>query len=160
MPETILPDPGSGHQSHATAPRLRWAQCTHWKRTPELHALGRALLELRAGRGLSQEEFGFAVGLHRNYVGSLERGEINPSFRVLLKLATGLRPAVLGDHRRLRATESCPPARLPAHADPGQMTGRRTARHHVASSMRMEPAPAQRTGAGNGPSPRPRRLVR
>jgi transcriptional regulator with XRE-family HTH domain len=56
-----------------------------------LHALGRALLELRARRGLSQEELGFHARLHRNYVGALERGEINPTFRVLLKLVTGLR---------------------------------------------------------------------
>ena len=42
----------------------------------------------RARRGLSQEELGFRASLHRNYVGALERGEINPTFRVLLKLAT------------------------------------------------------------------------
>ena len=65
--------------------------CRHWKRTPEHHALGRALLELRARRGLSQEQLGFDAGRHRNYVGALERGEINPTFRVLLKLAAGLR---------------------------------------------------------------------
>ncbi len=49
------------------------------------------MLELRACRGLSQEQPGFEAGLHRNYVGALERGEINPTFRVLLKLAAGLR---------------------------------------------------------------------
>ena len=86
MPETILADRGSGHQSRPTR-----APCVQWKRTPELHALGRALLELRARRDLSQEELGAESGLHRNYVGSLERGEINPTFRVLLKLAAGLR---------------------------------------------------------------------
>src|SRR5215207_3528473 len=53
-------------------------------------ALGRAVRELRARRGLSQEELGFRCDLHRNYVGAIERGEINPTFRVLLKLGRGL----------------------------------------------------------------------
>jgi transcriptional regulator with XRE-family HTH domain len=46
--------------------------------------------ELRARRGHSQETLGFAAGLHRNYVGAIERGEINPTFKVMLKVATGL----------------------------------------------------------------------
>ena len=53
-------------------------------------ALGRAVRELRARRGLSQEQLGFRSDLHRNYVGAIERGEINPTFRVLLKLERGL----------------------------------------------------------------------
>ncbi len=47
--------------------------------------------ELRARRGHSQETLGFAANLHRNYVGAIERGEINPTFKVMLKVATGLR---------------------------------------------------------------------
>jgi transcriptional regulator with XRE-family HTH domain len=39
---------------------------------------------------MSQEELGFASGLHRNYVGAIEPGEINPTFRILLKLERGL----------------------------------------------------------------------
>ena len=46
--------------------------------------------ELRARRGLSQEELGFRCRLHRNYVGVIERGEINPTLRVMLKLCRGL----------------------------------------------------------------------
>jgi len=61
-----------------------------WERRVELGALGRAVRELRARRGLSQEELGFQAGLHRNYVGAVERGEINATFRVLMKLACGL----------------------------------------------------------------------
>src|SRR3954447_955779 len=53
-------------------------------------ALGRAVRELRARRGLSQEELGFCSRLHRNYVGAIERGEINPTFRILIALARGL----------------------------------------------------------------------
>jgi len=52
--------------------------------------LGRAVRELRARRGLSQEALGFHARLHRNYVGAIERGEINPTFRVLLRVSTGL----------------------------------------------------------------------
>lgn len=58
--------------------------------SPEHVRLGRAIRELRARRGLSQEELGFRAGLHRNYVGAIERGEINPTFKVLLKVAEGL----------------------------------------------------------------------
>jgi len=53
-------------------------------------AFGRAVGETRARRDLSKEELGFAPALHRNYVGAIERGEINPTQRVLLKLADGL----------------------------------------------------------------------
>jgi transcriptional regulator with XRE-family HTH domain len=63
---------------------------TAFKRTPELHALGRATRYLRARRELTQERLGQRAGLHRNYVGAIERGEINPTFRVLLKLSHGL----------------------------------------------------------------------
>jgi transcriptional regulator with XRE-family HTH domain len=52
--------------------------------------LGRAVRELRARRGLSQEHLGEEADMHRNYVGAIERGEINPSFRVLLRVANGL----------------------------------------------------------------------
>lgn len=61
------------------------------KRSPDLTALGRAVRELRARRSLSQEALGFAAGVHRNYVGAIERGEINATFRVLLRLIQGLR---------------------------------------------------------------------
>ncbi len=58
--------------------------------SPEHVALGHVLRELRVDRELSQEELAFRAGLHRNYVGACERGEINLSFRVMLQLARGL----------------------------------------------------------------------
>ncbi len=91
MPQTILPDHRSDHQSRAQAGKRSSPTCPRWRRTRELHALGRAILELRARRGLSQEQLGAESGLHRNYIGAMERGEINPTFQVLLKLTTGLR---------------------------------------------------------------------
>jgi len=66
----------------------------HGKSTPRISrdhdALGAAVREARARRGMSQEELGFASRLHRNYIGAIERGEINPTFRILLKLERGL----------------------------------------------------------------------
>ncbi|MDO8189162.1 helix-turn-helix transcriptional regulator [Conexibacter sp. JD483] len=56
----------------------------------ELGVLGAAVRETRARRQLSQEGLGFAAKMHRNYVGAIERGEINPTWRVLRKLASGL----------------------------------------------------------------------
>lgn len=53
-------------------------------------AFGQAVRELRACRGLSQEALGYAAGLHRNYVGAIERGELNPTIRTVLRLAVGL----------------------------------------------------------------------
>lgn len=53
-------------------------------------ALGATVRELRARRDLSQERLGERSDIHRNYVGAIERGEINPTFRMLLKLAYGL----------------------------------------------------------------------
>jgi len=46
--------------------------------------------ELPDASTTSQEELGFRARLHRNYIGAIERGEINPTFRVLLKLERGL----------------------------------------------------------------------
>jgi transcriptional regulator with XRE-family HTH domain len=53
--------------------------------------LGRAVREIRGRRDLSQEELGFRARLHRNYVGSLERGEMNPTWRTVGRLTVGLR---------------------------------------------------------------------
>jgi transcriptional regulator with XRE-family HTH domain len=56
----------------------------------ETLALGAAVREARARRGLSQDALGFAAGLHRHYIGAIERGEINPTFRTLLAVGVGL----------------------------------------------------------------------
>lgn len=78
---------------------------TFIRRSPELRALGRAARYLRARRELPQDRLGRRAGLHRNYVGAIERGEINPTFRVMLKLARGLDvplSKLIGDYEALR----------------------------------------------------------
>ena len=53
--------------------------------------LGRAVRRLRAERGYSQESFADAVGVHRTYMGAVERGETNISLDNLARIAKGLR---------------------------------------------------------------------
>ena len=47
---------------------------------PDRQTLGTVLRAFRETAGLSQEGLGFRARLHRNYVGSAERGERNISF--------------------------------------------------------------------------------
>lgn len=58
---------------------------------PELVALGARVRTLREAAGMTQESLAHAAGLHWTYVGQIERGERNPTYKNLLKLARGLR---------------------------------------------------------------------
>ena len=49
--------------------------------------LGKRVRELRAARKWSQEEFAHVSGLHRTYIGQIERGEKNISFENLSKIS-------------------------------------------------------------------------
>ena len=53
-------------------------------------AFGRAVREARSANGISQEELAARSGMHRTYVGGVERGERNLSYANLLKLAAAL----------------------------------------------------------------------
>lgn len=52
-----------------------------------LALLGKRVHELRAAKKWSQEEFAHVSGLHRTYIGQIERGEKNISFENLSKVA-------------------------------------------------------------------------
>lgn len=58
-------------------------------------AVGRNLRAYRLERGLSQEAFADMVGVHRTYMGGLERGERNLTLRSLERIAERLRVAPL-----------------------------------------------------------------
>lgn len=60
------------------------------EKDPELVALGRRLVQLRKNAGLTQEGLAEAAGLHWTYVGQIERGERNLTYKSVLRLARGL----------------------------------------------------------------------
>ena len=53
--------------------------------------VGMRIRKLRAKRGWSQEEFADECGLHRTYMGSVERGERNLTLKSLDKIAKTLK---------------------------------------------------------------------
>jgi transcriptional regulator with XRE-family HTH domain len=60
-------------------------------------AFGARVRTLRLDQGWSQEELAERAGLHRNYVGGIERGERNCALRTIYALAAslGVEPAEL-----------------------------------------------------------------
>jgi len=64
---------------------------------PLLTGLGEAIRELREQRGVSQERLGLDSGVHRNYIGGIERAERRPTVATMATLAVtlGIRPSEL-----------------------------------------------------------------
>jgi len=56
--------------------------------------LGERIRKMRARKGWSQEEFADIAGLHRTYIGAVERGEKNLTVSTLLTLAKTLDTSV------------------------------------------------------------------
>ena len=63
--------------------------------------LGSKVRKLREKRGLSQEEFAEVCGLHRTYIGSVERGERNLTVASLEIIARALKISVSEMFRRV-----------------------------------------------------------
>ena len=59
-------------------------------RSAEHLRLGKRIRKLREDAGFSQEGFALDAGLDRTYIGGVERGERNPSFEILLRIARRL----------------------------------------------------------------------
>jgi transcriptional regulator with XRE-family HTH domain len=55
-----------------------------------LKALGQRIRELRTERGYSQESFADKCGVHRTFMGTVERGESNLSFQNIARVAATL----------------------------------------------------------------------
>lgn len=53
-------------------------------------ALGAAIRRRRTAAGFSQESFAAQVGIHRTYIGGVERGERNISLHNLIRIAKAL----------------------------------------------------------------------
>ncbi len=64
---------------------------------PLLAGLGEAIRNLRDELGVSQERLGLDSGVHRNYIGGIERAERRPTLATVASLAVtlGVRPSEL-----------------------------------------------------------------
>lgn len=60
------------------------------ERQRHLDRLGNAIQARRSALRLSQEEVGHRGRMHRNYIGALERGEVNPTYMTLLRISQSL----------------------------------------------------------------------
>lgn len=55
---------------------------------------GKRVRDLRHGLAMSQEEFAALAGLDRSYMGSIERGEQNPSLWIMARIAAAFKLSV------------------------------------------------------------------
>ena len=55
-----------------------------------LNLFGARIKQLRQNLNLTQEQFAQKCGLHKNYIGMIERGERNPSLINIEVIAKGL----------------------------------------------------------------------
>ncbi len=60
------------------------------EKPPFLAKLGAAVRQHRTDANLSQEELAHLCGLHRTYIGGIERGERNVSIENILRIANAL----------------------------------------------------------------------
>lgn len=53
--------------------------------------LGKKIKKLRKEQKISQEELADKAGIHRTYMGKIERGESNPPMQTVNKIASALK---------------------------------------------------------------------
>lgn len=63
-------------------------------RKPILIRFGARIKSLRQKKGLTQEQFAEICGLHKNYIGMVERGERNPALLNIEIIAKGLETSI------------------------------------------------------------------
>jgi transcriptional regulator with XRE-family HTH domain len=61
-----------------------------WVPTDVRSLFGKRIRQLRQRAGISQEALADRCGLHRTYVGGIERGERNPSLMNIARIAKAL----------------------------------------------------------------------
>jgi transcriptional regulator with XRE-family HTH domain len=57
---------------------------------PLVKALGRAVLKIRAERGLTQTQLGSKAEIHPTWISHIESGRVNPTFMNLARISRGL----------------------------------------------------------------------
>jgi transcriptional regulator with XRE-family HTH domain len=58
---------------------------------PDLIRFGDEVRKRREALDISQEELGFRAGLHRNYIGYVERAEANATVKQVIRIARALK---------------------------------------------------------------------
>lgn len=58
--------------------------------SPQLIPFGQSVRRERESKGLSQEKLAELCGVHRTYIGGIERGERNPTLRTMLKISEAI----------------------------------------------------------------------
>jgi transcriptional regulator with XRE-family HTH domain len=61
------------------------------RKRPECVRFGELVRNLRIQKGFSQETFAEEVGIHRTYIGGIERGERNPTLTMIYRIAKALK---------------------------------------------------------------------
>lgn len=56
-----------------------------------LEKFGQKMQKVRQSHDITQEELAARLGMHRTYIGLIERGERNPTIRTLYKIAKALK---------------------------------------------------------------------
>jgi transcriptional regulator with XRE-family HTH domain len=77
-------------------------------------AVGRNLRAYREAKGLSQEAFADELGVHRTYMGGIERGERNLTLKSLERIAARIDLDPLALLQPTEAESTPPPARTTA----------------------------------------------